>query len=70
MTVEDLVMFAYGILPGMISGLPKWAKDTQFDVIAKAAHDTPPATLRIMLRTLLADRFKLQSHQEDRQTVA
>jgi uncharacterized protein (TIGR03435 family) len=70
MTVEDLLMFAFGILPDMISGLPKWAKETQFDVVAKAAHDTPPATLRIMLRTLLADRFKLQSHQEDRPTLA
>ena len=70
MTVEDLLLFAYGILPDMISGLPKWAKETQFDVIAKAPHDTPPATLRIMLRTLLADRFKLQSHQEDRPTAA
>lgn len=70
MTVEDLLMFAYGILPDMISGLPKWAKDTQFDLIAKAAHGTPPATLRIVLRTLLADRFKLQSHQEDRPTAA
>jgi len=70
MTVEDLLRYAYGIMPDMISGLPKWAKETQFDVVAKAAHDTPPATLRIMLRTLLADRFKLQSHQEDRPTSA
>jgi uncharacterized protein (TIGR03435 family) len=66
MTVEDLLMFAYGILPEKISGLPKWAMETQFDVIAKAGHDTPPAALRLMLRTLLAERFKLQSHQEDR----
>jgi uncharacterized protein (TIGR03435 family) len=66
MTVQDLLMYAYGILPDMISGLPRWAKETQFDVIAKASHDTPPATLRLMLQTLLAERFKLQSHQEDR----
>lgn len=70
MTVEDLLMFAYGILPDMISGLPKWAKDAEFDVVAKAAHDTPPAALRLMLRALLAERFRLQSHQEDKPTPA
>jgi uncharacterized protein (TIGR03435 family) len=65
-TVQDLLMFAYGVRPDMIVGLPKWAKESPFDVIAKAPHDTPPATLRVMLQTLLAERFKLASHREDR----
>jgi uncharacterized protein (TIGR03435 family) len=66
MTVQDLLMFAYGVLPDMIAGLPPWAKADQFDLIAKAGHDTPNATIRLMLRALLAERFKLASHQEDR----
>ena len=40
----------------------------RFDVIAKTAPDTPFETLQIMLRTLLAQRFKLAVHQE-KQTV-
>lgn len=66
MTAEDLLTYAYGILPNMISGLPKWAKETSFDLVAKAPHDTPPATLRLMLQALLAERFKIRSHNEDR----
>jgi uncharacterized protein (TIGR03435 family) len=66
MTLEDLLMFAYGVLPERISGLPKWARQTQFDVVAKAGHETPNATLRVMLQTLLAQRFKLASHEENR----
>ncbi len=64
-TVQDLLMFANGVLPDMIVDLPKWAKESPFDVIAKAPHDTPPATLRVMLQTLLAERFKISSHRED-----
>jgi uncharacterized protein (TIGR03435 family) len=66
MTLEDLLMFSYGVLPDMIVGLPKWAKESQFDVVATAGHDTPHATIRIMLQALVAERFKLASHQEDR----
>jgi uncharacterized protein (TIGR03435 family) len=66
MTLEDFLMFAYGILPNMIEGLPKWAHEAQFDVVAKAGQDTPNGTLRVMLQTLLADRFHLASHQEDK----
>ena len=66
MTVQDLLMFAYGVLPDMIAGLPQWGKAAQFDLVAKAGHDTPNETIRLMLRELLAERFKLASHQEDR----
>jgi uncharacterized protein (TIGR03435 family) len=66
MTLEDLLMFSYGVLPNMILGLPKWAKESQFDVVATAGHDTPNGTIRIMLQALVAERFKLASHQDDR----
>ena len=66
MTLEDMLMFGYGVLPNMIVGLPKWAKESQFDVVATAGRDIPNGTLRIMLQALLAERFKLLSHQEDR----
>ena len=66
MTLEDLLMFAYGILPDKISGLPRWARETQFDIVAKAGRDAPNATLRLMLQTLLAERFKLVSHQDQK----
>jgi uncharacterized protein (TIGR03435 family) len=66
MTLEDLLMFGYGVLPNMIVGLPKWAKESQFDVVATAGRDVPNGTLRTMVQALIAERFKLASHQEDR----
>ena len=70
LTLEDLLTFAYGVLPNMIEGLPKWAHEAQFDIIAKAGQATPNATLRVMLRTLLAERFHLASHQENKPMAA
>jgi len=66
MTLQDLLMFAYGVLPDRISGLPKWARQTQFDIVAKAGNDVSNAVLRAMLQTLLAQRFQLASHQEEK----
>ncbi|HEX3747396.1 MAG TPA: TIGR03435 family protein [Bryobacteraceae bacterium] len=70
MTVENLLTYAYGVLPEMISGLPRWARETSYDVIAKAGHDTPPAALRLMLQALLAQRFQLASHSENKPIAA
>ena len=50
----------------MIAGAPKWADTDRFDLVAKAAPDTPVATMRLMLQTLLADRFKLAFHNEEK----
>jgi len=42
--------------------------DARFDILAKAASPAPESELRLMLQTLLADRFKLALHQETRDT--
>jgi uncharacterized protein (TIGR03435 family) len=61
-------------------GAPKWLDSDRFDILAKVVSDAPESTepapridiedLRQMLRTLLADRFKLQTHTEDRPGTA
>jgi uncharacterized protein (TIGR03435 family) len=57
----------------LIAGGPKWIDSDRFDVDAKAsgdfpsAPDGPSAARRLMLQALLADRFKLQVHNETRQ---
>jgi uncharacterized protein (TIGR03435 family) len=65
-TIKYFMMAAYGVQPDMIVGGPKWIESDRFDIVAKAPPDTPDATLRAMLQTLLADRFKLAVHREDR----
>jgi len=67
-TLKWLIQFAWETDPAMIVGGPKWIDTDQYDLIAKAAAGaTPPPldALRIMLRSLLADRFKLVVHNEE-----
>lgn len=70
-TVQDLVMDAYGIDHDRILGLADWEVGPfgeHFDVEAKAAGDGTPTQdqLRLMLQKVLADRFQLKLHREMR----
>jgi uncharacterized protein (TIGR03435 family) len=65
-TLKELVMFAYGVQDNMIQGAPKWADHDRFDIVAKATNNSSVPTLRLMMQQLLADRFKLVTHQEDK----
>jgi uncharacterized protein (TIGR03435 family) len=61
-TMADLIANAYGVDPSYVQGGPIWLESDRFDVIAKVPSSTPPATLEVMLRSLLQDRFKLVIH--------
>src|SRR5580700_8510362 len=58
-TMVDLVRTAYGLDADKVLGGPSWVELDRFDVLAKAPANTPPETAKLMLQTLLADRFKL-----------
>jgi uncharacterized protein (TIGR03435 family) len=62
----DLVRVAYGIDVDHVLGGPSWLEMDRFDLIAKVPDNTSPEALKEMLRTLLADRFKLAVHKEIR----
>jgi uncharacterized protein (TIGR03435 family) len=47
--------------------LPKWALTEGFDIQARAAGSPSVDQMRLMVRSLLADRFKFAMHYEDRQ---
>ena len=61
-TMVDLIASAYGVDTGYVQGGPIWLETDRFDVIAKVPPTTPPPTIKLMLRSLLADRFKLVVH--------
>jgi uncharacterized protein (TIGR03435 family) len=61
-TMVDLIATAYGLDAGNVQGGPIWLETDRFEVIAKAPPTTSKETLKLMLRSLLADRFKLVSH--------
>jgi uncharacterized protein (TIGR03435 family) len=70
-TLRNLIGEAYslGLEPGdELLGGPSWLGSTRFDVRAKAEQPRPRADLRLMMRTLLADRFGLAVHHESRQS--
>lgn len=63
LTVREIVAYAYGIPNPLrfsrISAGPKWLNEDRFDIVAKANGDVSTDQLRVMLRALLADRFRM-----------
>ncbi|HEY4381793.1 MAG TPA: TIGR03435 family protein [Acidobacteriaceae bacterium] len=62
----DLVAFAYKLEPSHVFGGPTWLEFNHYDITAKQPPSTPVDTTRLMLRALLADRFKLVVHNDTR----
>jgi uncharacterized protein (TIGR03435 family) len=61
-TMVDLIAAAYGLDPSNVQGGPIWLETDRFDIIAKAPPTTSKDDLKLMLQSLLADRFKLVIH--------
>ena len=64
--LRALIRVAYQLQDFELSGGPKWIDAERVDIVAKAEGEPAPAQMRLMLRNLLADRFKLQLHRETR----
>jgi uncharacterized protein (TIGR03435 family) len=58
-TARDIVLEAYHLTDYQLSGGPDWFDNDRFDLEAKAATPADENQLRLMLQTLLAERFKL-----------
>lgn len=63
-SMVDLVRTAYNVDADKVLGGPTWLEMDRFDVFAKTPGKPPADTQRLMLRALLADRFKLVVHNE------
>ncbi len=63
-TMVDLIRTAYGVDADKVLGGPSWLDSDHFDVIAKAPPNTSPDAAKLMLRALLAERFKLVAHND------
>jgi hypothetical protein len=66
------IIFAYKITAdgaqAVTSQLPKWASTDRYDIQARAAESNPTKDqMRLMMQSLLSDRFKLAIHYETRQ---
>jgi uncharacterized protein (TIGR03435 family) len=66
--VRGMIGWSYGLLAAQVKGGPDWVDREPYYVEAKAADpEAGPDQIRLMLQTLLADRFKLAVHRETRQ---
>jgi uncharacterized protein (TIGR03435 family) len=72
-SLVTLLIFAYKIninefRGGLMRSLPGWAITNRFDINAKAETGEPTKEdMRLMLQSLLEDRFKLNTHREKRE---
>lgn len=71
-SLRECVAYAFGIPTGRDQDLetPAWMNDAKFDISAKLPEETPRDRARAMMRTLLADRFHLQTHTETKRVPA
>ena len=65
-TVEGLLMFAYDLKPTRVVGGPDWMRRDWYEIDAMAGSEVSTNQLRLMMQSLLEDRFKLVARAEQR----
>lgn len=65
-SLRSILMSAYSLKQHQISG-PQWIQTTGFNIEAKLPHGATKEQIKVMLRNLLAERFKLEAHRETRE---
>jgi uncharacterized protein (TIGR03435 family) len=66
MSLRNIVTMAYDLKDYQIEA-PDWLKSESFDIVAKGAVGTTDKQLMLMLRNLLVERFKLETHHETKE---
>lgn len=68
-TVATCIKWAYHVQDSQIIG-PDWLRADHFDITAKTDGPVSREQMKLMMKTLLADRFHLSFHQETRMLKA
>jgi uncharacterized protein (TIGR03435 family) len=66
-TLKRLLVEAYGVPYGQITGGPAWIESAEFDIEAKPESRSTPDQMRAMLKALLVERFQLAVHTEKKE---
>lgn len=64
-SLKSCIQWAYGMSGFQVSG-PSWLGSDRFDITAKVASPAKDDQLRLMLQSLLAERFKLALHHDQK----
>jgi uncharacterized protein (TIGR03435 family) len=67
MSLKALIELAYTLPSDLVSGGPSWVNGTRYHVEAKAEGKASQQQRLEMLKTLLAERFKLTFHYESKE---
>jgi uncharacterized protein (TIGR03435 family) len=66
MSLADLIPIAYGVKPFQVAG-PDWLNSERFDIQARMPEGSTSEQIPQMLQALLAERFQLKIHRENRE---
>jgi hypothetical protein len=66
-SVRLLIQYAYGVQTFEIFGGPDWMNTIGYDVDARAVGNPTGSEMRLMLQSLLEDRFRLKFHRETKE---
>jgi uncharacterized protein (TIGR03435 family) len=66
MSLRNLVMQAYNLRPYQLTG-PQWLDSSRFEVTVKIPEGTTREQFRLMLQSMLEERFKLTFHNESKE---
>jgi uncharacterized protein (TIGR03435 family) len=71
-SLGDLIHFAYDVQTKQIVNAPEWMEKDRYDIAAVLEEQGVPnaAQVKIMIRKLLADRFKLTFHHDKKELSA
>jgi uncharacterized protein (TIGR03435 family) len=62
--LKDMIVFAYDVEDDWVRGGEKWLETDHYDILAKTAPTESADTMRVLVQSALADRFKLKVHKE------
>ena len=68
-SLKSAIGWAYGAKDYQVSG-PDWLDTQRFDIAAKTAGQATEDQLRVMMETLLSDRFKVAVHRQTKEMQA
>ena len=69
-SLKFLLEWAYGILPSQHTAGPSWMEHDRYDIVAKASGNPDDDQMKLMVRSLIAERFKLKMRRETREAPA
>ncbi|MBZ5632248.1 MAG: TIGR03435 family protein [Acidobacteriia bacterium] len=66
-SLAEYILLAYGVESYQLTHGPAVSLAERYDIVAKAAGPVPESQVKLMLRSLLEDRFRLSVHRESKE---